>query len=248
MNKSQPVTPSDDDELSILPSTPSTRPSPSTAGGYNSNVPITAQVVAAHRMQQMGASSNQYPAPISTQPHTTHATHATHTTNGSNSTNGIMGSGSNGSTKVDDDDDIVVTSITPAKDSSKAGDKRGPLTPGLTPGGKRNKTSTHLFVVDGPTTIEEMGFTSQEDQVLVSKLAKLHPKTRWNLLVSRTMQLRDIRKQVCALLQMLVPELDQVSLGVRNESVDGTKLVNLLEQVLAANQEDGGAEQNPEPS
>ena len=57
------------------------------------------------------------------------------------------------------------------------------------------------------------------------------------------------------MLQMLVPELDQVSLGVRNESVDGTKLVNLLEQVLAANQEDAGTEQNstgteqnPEPS
>lgn len=50
---------SDDDELSILPSTPSTpsRPTPATpSGGYNSNAPITAQVVAAQRVRTTGIS------------------------------------------------------------------------------------------------------------------------------------------------------------------------------------------------
>ena len=42
--------------------------------------------------------------------------------------------------------------------------------------------------------------------------------------------------QVCALLQMLVPELDQNAVGVKTEPVDGTKLVSLLNQVLEANQ------------
>ena len=68
-----------------------------------------------------------------------------------------------------------LTVTNPAKDSSKAGDKRGPLTPGLTPG-KRSKTSTHLFVVDGPTTIEEMGFTSQEVDIMWGVWASLHKR------------------------------------------------------------------------
>eukprot|EP00116_Pleurobrachia_bachei_P016246 sb/3476508/ len=70
---------------------------------------------------------------------------------------------------------------------------------------------------------------------VVNKLVKLHPKTRWNLLVSRTLQLRDLRSQVCSLLEMLVPDLDQNELGVKNESVDGPKLTALLKQVLEAN-------------
>ena len=47
--------------------------------------------------------------------------------------------------------------------------------------------------------------------------------------------------QVCALLQMLVPELDQNAVGVKTEPVDGTKLVSLLNQVLEANKPDGPA-------
>lgn len=91
-----------------------------------------------------------------------------------------------------------------------------------------------------------MGLTSPEDQQIVTKLVKLHPKTRWNLLVSRTLQLRDLRSQVCALLQMLVPELDQNAVGVKTEPVDGTKLVSLLNQVLEANQagEDASSSQS----
>ena len=64
-------------------------------------------------------------------------------------------------------------------------------------GAKKNKTaSAHLFIVDGPNTIREMGLASSDDQQIVTKLVKLHPKTRWNLLVSRTLQLRDLRNQV----------------------------------------------------
>lgn len=55
-------------------------------------------------MQQMAAASNNYPAPISTQH------------NGSRS-NGSSNGSSTGQAKVDDDDDLVVTAITPGNDN-----------------------------------------------------------------------------------------------------------------------------------
>ncbi|KAL5264781.1 hypothetical protein ACHWQZ_G005748 [Mnemiopsis leidyi] len=193
------TTDNDDDEIRILPSSPANRT-------FNSNQPITSQVVSqnAAAMQRKVNSMN-------------------------------------------DDDDLVVTAVTQAR--TPLSKRPAPQTP-VNLSNKKNKTaSAHLFIVDGPNTIKEMGLTSPEDQQIVTKLVKLHPKTRWNLLVSRTLQLRNLRSQVCALLQMLVPELDQNAVGVKTEPVDGTKLVSLLNQVLEANQSgDDAATSSHQPS